>query len=131
MIIEVSGSPTVGQSHTLTCSTTTQPASLSFERLTLRNPFGSIIKSGVGQSLSHSFTSLQVSDSGEYGCDIVIVSSYTNRSLTVTKTHNVVVQSEFSSTFSIQRQNLRYQIVSTHYNLIVSSAQLQTVLPFV
>ena len=117
VIIEVNGLPTVGQNLTLTCSTTTQPESLSLERvrnsfgsIRVRNSFGSIIKSGVEQSLSHTFTSLRVSDSGEYDCDIAIVSSYTNRRLAVTKRHNVVVQSEFGiySAFSIEKQNLRY-----------------------
>ena len=84
---------TAGQSYTLTCTATvTGGGTLSTTTtITWTNPSGSVT-SGTGSSLDLSLNSLQLSDAGQYTCNVSVSSPFLTGAQSSTDTFIVNVQ---------------------------------------
>ena len=97
-ITSPTGPFTAGQSYTLTCTATvTGGETLSTTTtITWIHPSGSMT-SGTGSSLDLSLNSLQLSDAGQYTCNVSVSSPFLTRAQSNTDTFTINVQSKLIS----------------------------------
>ena len=86
------GTPTVGESYSLTCTVT------GADRLNPTIAYkwfkGTTVVSGETQS-TLSFSSLSLSDAGQYRCDVTVSSTLLSQSITkMSNTHDLTLQSK-------------------------------------
>ena len=97
-ITSPTGPFTAGQSYTFTCTATvTGGGTLSTTTtITWIHPSGSVT-SGTGSSLDLSLNSLQVSDAGQYTCNVSVSSPFLTGAQSNTDTLDINVQSKLVS----------------------------------
>ena len=104
-ITSPTGSFTAGQSYTLTCRATVTGGdilSTNTTTITWIHPNGSVT-SGTGSSLDLSLNPLQVSDAGQYTCNVSVSSPFLTGSLSSTDTFTINVQGQPLSVKTILR----------------------------
>ena len=82
---------TAGQSYTLSCTANVTGEETLFTTITLIHPSGSVT-SGTGSFLNLSLNPLQVSDAGQYTCNVSVSSPFLNRARNSTDTYTISVQ---------------------------------------
>ena len=90
--ITASGPPVVGQSYSLTC-TVTGAENLS-PSITYQWTKNNGAQTQIGADRVLSFSSLRLSDAGQYTCQATVSSSYLNNDITIMDTHDVRLQSK-------------------------------------
>ena len=93
-IMSPTGPFTVGQSYTLTCTANVAGAGImSTTTITWIHPNGSVT-SGTGSSLDLTLNPLQVSDAGQYTCNVSVSSPFLTEALSSVGTFTINVQGE-------------------------------------
>ena len=91
-IMSPTGPFTVGQSYTLTCTANVAGAgTMSTTTIAWIHPSGSVT-SGTGSSLHLTLNPLQVSDAGQYTCNVSVSSLFLTRPQSATDTLTISVQ---------------------------------------
>ena len=89
------GTPTVGESYSLTCTVT--GAGRLIPTITYQWFKNNTVVSGETQS-TLSFSSLSLSDAGQYRCRVTVSSTLLSQSITkMSSTHDLTLQSEYNS----------------------------------
>ena len=97
-ITSPTGFLTAGQSYTLTCTANVTGEETLFTTITWIHPNGSVTP-GTGSSLDLSLSQLQVSDAGQYTCNVSVSSPFLNRAQNSTDTYTVIVQGKLLQLF--------------------------------
>ena len=93
------GTPTVGESYSLTCTVT--GADRLNPTITYQWFKDNTVVSGETQS-TLSFSSLSLSDSGQYRCDFTVGSTLLNQSIiAMSNTQDLTLQSKYNSSLTI------------------------------
>ena len=88
VIVFTAGTEVVGESYCIICTVTGAETLDAQIVTTWGDPGGNVVQSG-GTTLVHDFTSLQLSDAGQYTCTASVTSPYLDNTLTRSTTQSI------------------------------------------